>query len=61
MPPQPQMLANDSVNKRQTNEGAGTEDGSVQDQSGYEEEEPWWRTFRLWKVNMRGLVDEGTS
>jgi hypothetical protein len=61
MSPLPQTLVNDSVDKRQIDEELGAEDGTDLDQSGSEEEDPWWRTYKLWKVNMRGLVDDDTS
>jgi hypothetical protein len=61
MPPLPQEPANDSVDKQQNDEAHVVEGGSNLDESGSEEEEPWWRTFTLWKVNMRGLVDDDTS
>jgi hypothetical protein len=58
--PQPTEV-NDSIDKRQIGEERGDEDGNAFEEIASESEDPWWRTFKLWKVNMRGLSDENTS
>jgi hypothetical protein len=57
----PQTSENDPNEKRQFHEALRAEDGSVSNESGSKEEDPWWRTFKLWKVEMRGLKDDEPS
>jgi hypothetical protein len=65
MSPLPPTLGEDSVDdtveKRHIDEDHGVENGADSDQNGFNDEDPWWRTFKLWKVNMRGLADDDTS
>jgi hypothetical protein len=58
--PQP-TPPNDIIEKQQIGEEQGAEDSNNLDESASETEDPWWRTFKLWKVNMRGLSDDDTS
>jgi hypothetical protein len=58
--PQP-TRPNDIIDNRQIGEDQGAKDGDDLDESSSEAEDHWWRTFKLWKVNMRGLSDDNTS
>jgi hypothetical protein len=57
----PQIVENDPVEKSLPQKGLGVADGSASDHSPSQEEDPWWRTFQLWKVKMRGLEDDEPS
>jgi hypothetical protein len=61
----PEILVNEpvihSVDKQPIEEEIHPEAGTDSDQNGSDEEEAWWRTFKLWKVNMRGLIDDNPS
>jgi hypothetical protein len=61
----PEILVNDSVmdsvDKQRIEQEIHPDAGTDSDQNGSEEDEAWWRTFKLWKVNMRGLIDDNPS
>jgi hypothetical protein len=57
----PKDSGNDPEEKPKLDVGPRADDVSVSDQPGSIQEDPWWRTFQLWKVDMRGLKDDGPS
>ena len=55
------VLANNPIDSRQNDEVHEIKEDISADQQELDEYDPWWRAFKLWKVDMRGLNDDKPS